>query len=251
MGAKKRNVLVTGGASGIGAAVAERFVDAGDMVTVFDRVASSSTQVESVIGDVRRFDDNVRAVRVACDSDGSLDVLIANAGIHDGGMRLTDASATDFEDRCRSVLDVNVLGYVFAARAAADALKQARGSIILTLSDASFDVRGNGAGIAYVVSKHAGVGVLKALARDLAPEVRVNAVAPGGVPTNLTALDDNGAERPILTNKERLRQSLANRTILGHGGDLEDLPEAYFYLSSNSAAAITGQVLRVDGGLIS
>lgn len=245
-----RSVLITGGASGIGNSIADLFAQAGDAVTVLDRRASENPAIASVVGDVRSYADNERAVRAAA-PDGSLDVLVANAGIHDGGMGLVDTEPADLEARFRVVFEVDVLGYLLVARAAADALCRARGCIVLTLSDASFDVAGNGAGIAYVAAKHAGLGLLRALARDLAPDVRVNAVAPGGVHTNLAALGADGTEHPVVTSGNRLAHSVAGRALLGHGAGLADLAETYAYLCSPSAAAVTGQVLRVDGGLLS
>ncbi|MGH8962988.1 MAG: SDR family oxidoreductase [Jatrophihabitantaceae bacterium] len=249
MAAIDRSVLITGGASGIGAAVARLFCEAGDAVTVLDRRPSDTAGVISVVGDVRSYADNERAVRTAA-VGGSLDVLIANAGIHDGGLRLVDNEPADLEARFRAVFEVDVLGYLLIGRAAAGALQRARGCIVLTLSDASFDVHGNGAGIAYVAAKHAGLGLLRALARDLAPDVRVNAVAPGGVATSLAAPDEGGAERPVIGDGDHLARSLARRTLLGHGAGLADLAGTYAYLCSPAAGAVTGQVLRVDGGLL-
>lgn len=244
-----RTVLVTGGASGIGAAVAAAFRRGGHRVTVFDRDPAAAPPAISVVGDVRSYADNARAVAVAAPA-GRLDVLVANAGVHDGGMRLLQAAPADLEACFRTVFEVDVLGYLLAARAAADALTRARGCVVLTLSDASFDVHGNGAGIAYVAAKHAGLGLLRALARDLAPDVRVNAVAPGGVATSLTVVDAAGERRPVIADPDGLERSLSARTLLGHGAALADLAASYLFLASPAAAAITGQVLRVDGGLL-
>jgi 2,3-dihydroxy-2,3-dihydrophenylpropionate dehydrogenase len=244
-----RSVLVTGGASGIGAAVVRAFLAEGARVTVFDRRASSESGVASVEGDVRSLADNERAVAAAT-TDGRLDVLIANAGVHDGGLKLLDGDAAELEARFRRLFEVNLLGYLLAARAAAPALQEAGGCVVLTLSDASFDVHGNNAGVAYAAVKHGGVGLLKVLARDLAPRVRVNGIAPGGVPTGLAVADSHG-ERPVTADPERLVQQVAGRTLLRRGADLESLAASYVYLTSPAAAAVTGQVLRVDGGLLS
>lgn len=245
----RRSVLITGGASGIGAAVARAHVSQGDRVTVLDRRASADPDVLSVEGDVRLLADNERAVAAAAEG-GALDVLVANAGVHDGGLRLLDGDAAELEARFRALVEVNLLGYLLAARAAAHALRRAGGSVVLTLSDASFDVQGNNAGVSYATVKHGAVGLLKALARDLAPRVRVNGVAPGGVATGLTVAESSGDGRPVVADPEHLAQRLAGRTLLGHGADLEGLAAAYLYLSSDAAGAITGQTLRVDGGLL-
>ncbi|MGQ4599806.1 SDR family oxidoreductase [Nocardia sp. R6R-6] len=244
-----RTVLITGGSSGIGAEIARQFLASGDRVTVFDRHEAPFAGVETVIGDVRRAEDNMKAV-AAASLDGKLDVLIANAGIHDGGRTLRDAAPSEVAQTVQRLFEVNVLGYVLALTAAGPALERAGGAAVLTLSDASFDVRGNGAGVGYIIAKHAALGLCRAAARDLAPEVRVNAVAPGGVATALSSESDSGVE-PVVTDPALLAERLAGRTLLQRGANLQQIASAYVYLASSAAAGITGQVLRVDGGLIS
>lgn len=229
--------------------MASAFLAVGDRVTVLDRRPSANPDVVSVVGDVREPEDHMRAVEAARGEDG-LDVLIANAGVHDGGVRLHDLDADELAARFREVMEINVLGGLLAARVAAPALSEAKGVVVMTLSDASFDVRGNNAGILYATAKHGALGLLRALARDLAPEVRVNAVAPGGVATGLVKLDGEGRPSPVITDPELLARSLAERTLLGRGADLNSLAQAYVFLSSAACVAVTGQVLRVDGGLL-
>lgn len=244
-----RTVLITGGASGIGAAVARAFVAEGARVTVLDRRPSPDPDVASVEGDVRSLADNERAVAAAA-GEGGLDVLVANAGVHDGGLRLLDGDAAELEARFRRLVEVNLLGYLLAARAAAPALLDAGGAVVVTLSDASYDVHGNNAGIAYATVKHGGVGLVKALARDLAPRVRVNGIAPGGVPTGMSVADSEG-ERPVADDPEQLVRKVAGRTLLGRGADLESLAASYVWFAGPATTAVTGQILRVDGGLLS
>ena len=244
-----RSILITGGASGIGAAVARAFLAEGARVTVFDRRPSPEPGVVSVEGDVRSLADNERAVAAAAGERG-LDVLIANAGVHDGGLRLLDGDPAELEARFRRLFEVDLLGYLLAARAAAPALIQAGGTVLLTLSDASYDVHGNNAGIAYATMKHGAVGLLKALARDLAPRVRVNGIAPGGVPTGLSVADSDG-ERPVAGDPAEYARRVAGRTLLGRAADLESLAAAYVWFTGGATVAVTGQVLRIDGGLLS
>jgi 2,3-dihydroxy-2,3-dihydrophenylpropionate dehydrogenase len=240
--------MVTGGASGIGAAVARRFQDAGDDVVVFDR-DQPDWDVTWMRGDVTDPADHLRALSRAA-PDGRLDVLVANAGVHDGGLRLGgDRPLDELAARVRYVLDINVLGYMLALHAAAPALAAAGGCAVLTLSDASFDVGGNGAGAAYVAAKHAGAGLVKAAARDLAP-VRVNGIAPGGVATRLSVHEPGGRQRRVVTDADELARRIAGRTLLKRGARLDELADAYYYLASDSAGAITGQTLRIDGGLL-
>lgn len=243
-----QSVLITGGASGIGAAVGRAFRAQGARVTSLDRQESGDPGVRSVEGDVRSFADNERAVAAAA-GDHGLDVLIVNAGIHDGGLRLLDGDPAELETRFRRLCEVNLLGYLLAARAAATALIEAGGVVVMTLSDASYDVHGNGAGVAYATVKHGAVGLLRTLARDLAPRVRVNGIAPGGVATGLSVADSSG-ERPVSTDPDLLSQKVGARTLLGRGADLESLAAAYVWFAGPETAAVTGQVLRVDGGLV-
>jgi NAD(P)-dependent dehydrogenase (short-subunit alcohol dehydrogenase family) len=244
-----RRVLVTGGSSGIGAELVRRLLAEGDHVTVLDRTASDERGVASVVGDVRRADDQVRAVAEAA-PEGRLDLLVANAGVHDGGRRLTDGGIEEFVQAFRHVIEVDVVGYALSLKAAAEALTAARGCALLTLSDASFDVQGNGSGTAYVAAKHAGLGLVRAAARDLAPHVRVNAVAPGGVATGLSA-EDGTTSRRVVADAKDLDRRLAARTLAGRGARLDEVAAAFLYLASEQAASVTGQVLRVDGGLLS
>jgi len=242
-----RRVLVTGGASGIGADVVRNFCSVGDDVTILDRVRSTDPDVRSVIGDVTAFADQQRAVAEAA-PQGRLDVLVANAGIHDGGRRLGSGDSAEMIRGFTRLLEVNVVGYVQSIEASVAALRRANGCVVLTLSDASFDVQGNGSGAAYVAAKHAGLGLLRAAARDLAPDVRVNAVAPGGVATALS-VERGGQTTPVIDDPDALADRLAHRTLLGRGARLDEISAAYLFLASAEAAAITGQVLRVDGGL--
>jgi NAD(P)-dependent dehydrogenase (short-subunit alcohol dehydrogenase family) len=149
------------------------------------------------------------------------------------------------------VIDVDVVGYLLAARAAAQPLIAAAGCVVLTLSDAAFDVRSNNAGIAYLTAKHACAGLVRGLARDLAPSVRVNGVAPSGLPTPLAAADGSHDEHPAIADAARLRNAVASRTLLNRAPELDDLVSTFRFLCGPGAASVTGQILRVDGGLIS
>lgn len=243
-----KRVLVTGGASGIGAAVAARFADEGAEVTVLDRDPPADSRVRFILGDVRKADSHRRAVEAASGRFSTLDVLVANAGVHDGGMTFDSSAVEVLEDNFRRVLDINVIGYLLSLAAARESLRRANGCAILTLSDASFDVIGNGAGLAYATAKHAGLGLLKAAARDLGPEVRVNAVAPGGISTRISVESETGTRRRLLPDPERLAAKLAGRTLLGRGVTLDEVVAAYVFLASPAASGLTGQVLRVDAG---
>jgi 2,3-dihydroxy-2,3-dihydrophenylpropionate dehydrogenase len=245
---RRRTVLVTGGASGIGRAVVEAFAAEGCATVSLDLQPCDAADA-SVTGDVREPDAHARAVAAALELTGGLDVLVPNAGIHDGGLDLT-ADPDELLARMRTVLDVDVIGYVLAMRAAAEPLRAARGAIVLTLSDASFLVGQTGAGVAYTAAKHAGLGLVGWAARAFAPEVRVNGVAPGGVATELRTVpgaDDPG--RPVFADAEAELALIATRNPLGLVLRPEEVARYYVLLASPAHRGMTGQVLRPDGGI--
>lgn len=242
-----RSVIVTGGASGIGAAVVRAFASRGDFVVSLDR-SPAADAAHSVIGDVRSPDVHAAAVAAAVDLAGGVDVLIANAGIHDGGAKF-DLPAGELVDVMRAVFDVDVIGYVLALQACAPHLRARSGCAVLTLSDSAFLAGQTGAGVAYTAAKYAGLGVLKWAARALAPEVRVNAVAPGGVPTGLQAIAADGASRAVFADVEAKRAAISAKNVLGTVMEPDDIAALYVFLASSAARGLTAEVLRPDGGL--
>lgn len=244
---RTRRVLVTGGASGIGLAVVRAFAQLGDDVTSLD-LAPCPAAARSVIGDVRVPAAHAEAVQAARDA-GGLDVLVANAGVHDGGLPL-DAPADALSATLRSVLDIDVVGYALAINAAESALRETRGTALLTLSDASFLAGQTGAGVAYTAAKHAQLGILRWAARWLAPDVRVNAVAPGGVITGLIGLDGSSdAGRPLFQEADSKRELVASRNPLGTVMEPEEIAGIFCWLASPASRGLTGEVVRPDGGL--
>lgn len=252
--------LVTGGGSGIGRAVALRMVAEGASVVIFGReeakltavVAEAGTdRITAVAGDVRSSDDLHGAVGTAIEQFGKLDTLVANAGIWDYQRKLTRLTAQQLSDGFDELFAVNVKGYLLAAEAAWRALVETRGSIVMTLSNASFWP--NGGGPLYTASKHACLGLVRELAYELAPKVRVNGVACGGMRTDLRGpstlgLQDRSLQQSFARNAASPERPLI--PLYDASVEPEDFTGPYVLLASRANSGnITGAVLPVDGGI--
>ena len=237
--------LVTGAGSGIGRAVAERFVRDGAHVVGFDIAEGADVQ-----GDVREPADLERAVDAALERFGRLDVLVANAGVYDGNVQLAQIPPERLTAAFRSLFEVNVLGQLHAVRAAAAALAEARGAIVLTSSHSATNP-GVGGGALYMSSKAAINGLVRQLAHELAPAVRVNGVAPGGTITNLRVvpeLADICGRTLNFEDAERIAALIEADTPLRLVPTGEDHAVLYSLLASDAARALNGVVIESDGG---
>jgi NAD(P)-dependent dehydrogenase (short-subunit alcohol dehydrogenase family) len=178
---------------------------------------------------------------------GQLDVFVGNAGIFDVYAKLADLADDDLTRAYDELFGVNVRGCIFGAKAALPALRKTGGSMIFTASVAGLNSGGGGA--LYTASKHAVVGLIRELAVELGPDIRVNGVAPGGTMTDLRGLTALGNDdRSQFANpaiEERLRAGNPLRIAL----QPDDLAGAYAFLASRrDARGITGTILTVDGG---
>jgi len=247
--------LVTGGASGLGRAIVERFVQEGARVAILDRARERAealasqlgSNVAAIVGDVTVLADNQRAVDETVKRFGKLDCLVGNAGIWDFNMSVVDLP----DDRIGTAFDelfgVNVKGYLLGAKAAYRELAKTRGCIIYTVSNAGFYPCGGGP--LYTASKHAVVGLIRQLAYELAPKIRVNGVAPGAIPTDLRGPKSlEMAERSIASIP--LKEAVERGLPLGKLPEPRDYTGSYVLLASpeNSSTA-TGGVIICEGGI--
>lgn len=251
--------MLTGAGSGIGRGALEAYLLAGASVVALERSPEKCAELRSlgesrgervavVEGDATRATDNAAAVAEARRRFGRLDVAAAFVGVFDTYTPLLDIPEDVFEAAFAEVFAVNVKSALLLARAAAPVLRGWRGSVILTLSSSSF-YAGRG-GTLYVASKFALRGTVIQLAHELAPDVRVNGVAPGGtVGTDLRGLASLGRSEDRLDDRPGRRDQLEQRTPLHVALTPADHAGLYVFLASDAARHLTGEILRSDGGL--
>lgn len=241
-----RVAVVTGGGRGIGKAVALGMAAAGATVVPAARTAREveavaetarehGVEAKGITADVTDDDDVQRLVDETVDAFGSLDVLVNNAGFNPDDA-LGDPADVE-SDAVDAVLDVNLRGAFRTVRAAGPHLKAADGSVVNVASVAG--LVGLPRQHPYVASKHGLVGLTKSAAMDWAPDVRVNAVAPGYVATELTE---------TLQENDRLRQSILDRTPLDRFADPIEIAGPVVFLASDAASFVTGETIAADGG---
>jgi 3-oxoacyl-[acyl-carrier protein] reductase len=240
-----RVALVTGGSRGIGAAISRELGAAGAHVAVnYARDADSAAAVcaavrdaggeaTAVQGDVSTAQGAAALVEAVESDVGPIDILVNNAGItrDDLIMRLS-------EEDWRDVIDTNLGGAFFTCRALSRPMLKRRAGAIVNITSI-VGVHGNAGQSNYAASKAGLIGLTKALAKELGGRgIRVNAIAPGYIATELTDALPDQAREAILSN-----------TPLGRLGEPDDVARAVRFLCSDAAAFVTGEVLAVDGGL--
>jgi len=243
-----KTALVTGGASGIGFATARMLAKFGATVAVnylpddargpeaVERLCAEGSKAIGAPGSVGERGAAEQMVGKAVDDLGRLDLLFNNAGTPGTRRRITPPELDLItEDLWSQLLETNLLGVFRCSKAAAGALRAAKGAIVNTASIAGLGRAGSS--LAYSATKAGVVSLTQNLARALAPEVRVNAIAPGAVDSSWMV---------EWTNEERA-QSI-ERALLKRRCQPEDLAEVIVFLGFG-AAMVTGQTVTVDGGL--
>lgn len=238
-----KTALVTGASRGIGRAIALRLAEDGANVAVI--YAGSADKAEAVVNEITALGVNAKAyqcnvadsaavnetVKAVTNDLGKIDILVNNAGITRDGLMLR-MKDEDFD----AVLDTNLKGAFNMVRACYSGFIRKKSGRIINISSVS-GIMGNAGQANYSASKAGVIGLTKSVARELASRgITCNAVAPGFIQTDMT--ENLGDNNPLL-----------NSIPLGRMGKPEDIAAAVAFLASDSAAYITGEVLKVDGGL--
>jgi NAD(P)-dependent dehydrogenase (short-subunit alcohol dehydrogenase family) len=239
--------VVTGGASGIGAAVVERFVQEGAVVVIADLrpaddevVARHGDSVRVCRTDVTSETEVAAALDVALADFGRLDVMVNNAGIVGAVGPIAETTESAYQD----TMDVLLKGVFLGTKHAARVMKpQASGVIISTASTAG--VAGGLGPHLYTAAKHAVIGLTRSVANELGPHgIRVNAVAPGSTVTPMVrTLRSQEPE-----DEAAVADRLASRVLLGSAIEAADVANGFVYLASDEARSVTGQTLVIDAG---
>lgn len=240
-----KRVLVTGGTRGIGAATVEAFLDAGARVAVNGRSVQSTekalthlpTEAFGVAGDVASASECWSIVASAVAEMGGLDVLVNCAGVARGSS-VESVTETDWDD----VLDINLKGTFFCIQAALPHLRASQGNVVNLASDAG--LIGEVGLAVYCASKGGVVNLTRALALELAPDVRVNCVCPGYVDTDMVRRDVINASG----DPRAAERTLAASAPLNRIAPPAEIATAILYLASGQARFITGSALQIDGG---
>lgn len=242
-----KRVLVTGGSRGIGAACCRLFAQAGAAVWVHYR--SAEAQAREILEEARSVSEQPHEMMAADLSDGSqvdalfdaieerwggLDVLVANAGVW------LETPLSDFPDEVyRKTLEVNVHGVFRSVERAAPLLAEADDGNVVTISSTAGQ-RGEARYSAYAASKGAVIAATKSWAVELAPEVRVNSVAPGWVETDMSAEALDAGARQLALQEIPLERIATARDVAG----------PVLFLASPLARHVTAAVINVNGGVV-
>lgn len=237
-----KKALITGASRGIGRAITDRFLAAGAEVwglgtkepeDLKDRMEKANGKLHWISADLGQTGEVEAVIENALKESGGFDILVNNAGITKDNLSFR-MSLEDWQ----KVLDVNLTAAFLIARTVGrDMIRKRSGSIINMSSVVG--VHGNGGQVNYAASKAGLIGLTKSLAQETASRgVRVNAIAPGFIESDMTAILSDAI-------KEKMIEIIPLKRI----GKPEDIAEAALFFASGSSAYITGQVLSVDGGM--
>lgn len=240
-------VVVTGASRGIGKAIVLTFAKKGYDVVInyLDNEKENAIQVQNechslgvqaliVEGNVVHYEDMERLINESVKTFGHVDVLVNNAGITKDQL-LLKMDTTSF----MNVIDVNLKGTFNTIKAVSRTMMKQKSGTIINMASV-VGISGNAGQANYAASKAGVIGLTKSIAKELASRnIRVNAIAPGFIATKMTDVLNE-------TTKENILQNIPLRKL----GDVQDVANAVYFLASEEAKYITGQVLHVDGGML-
>lgn len=248
---KDRVAIVTGAAGGIGKATAERFAEEGAKVVICDVREDEGKAVAATLGPDARFDKvditDRQAVQAWIDDVfaqyGRIDILVNNAGVLRDGLlvRVKDGELVKQmpEEDFDLVIAVNLKGVFNCTQAVAPIMINQGGGVILNATSI-VGLDGNFGQTNYVATKSAVIGMTKTWARELGRyNIRVNAVAPGFTLTEM-----------VKQMPDKILEGMVGRTPLGRMGEPRDIANGYLFLASDEASFISGETLRIDGGIV-
>jgi cis-2,3-dihydrobiphenyl-2,3-diol dehydrogenase len=252
-------VLITGSGSGLGLGIARHFQQEGAQLALLEYDAAKvealkeefGDEVVVVHGNVRSIADLERCRDEILARFGRLSAVVAAQGIWDGNVRLRDIPADRVDSLFDEVFAINVKGYALTARIFLHLLDAERGALVLTCSQAAFAA--DGGGIAYTASKGAVRSLVNQLSFELAPRIRVNAVAPTGIansqlrgPAALGLQDSKQSDIPA----DIFRQQFEWLAPMQHMPSPEEYGPLYAYLASRQNTVMTGQTVLADQGAL-
>ncbi len=237
--------IITGAGRGIGRAIALELASAGAIVVV--NYASNSVKAEEIIqqitaaggkgmsiqADVSQASEVDRLVRTTIEEYGKIDILVNNAGVARDNLLLRIKEA-DWD----TVLDINLKSVFLCTKAVCKGMLKQRSGVIVNISSV-VGISGNAGQANYAAAKAGIFGFTKSMAKELAPRgIRVNAVAPGYISTDMTAI-----------LPEEVKKEIIRGIPLGQIGAAEEVAKAVLFLASPASSYVTGQILSVDGGM--
>ena len=242
-----KQVLVTGSSRGIGFSIAKAFVAAGARVAINGRTSQSvsaamerlgdGARLVAAPGDIGTVPGCESVVKTANDAFGGLDILVNSAGVG-SGRPIEDCDETMWDDH----VDVNLKGTFFCCRAALSELRKSNGNIVNIASDAG--LMGVPGIVVYCASKAGVVNMTRAMALEIAPDVRVNCVCPGYVDTDMIRRDHIEKKDDPAAAEQRMIDYAPMKRIATPA----EISQGVLYLASSEARFVTGAALPIDGG---